>query len=232
MEEPVGEPCDRAGAESERPLRPLPRIIRDQRLAFALVGGLNTVISYAAFLGFTRLGSNWGGDLAVFGAQAIAIPIAFALHRRFVFRVTGHVVPDFGRFVLVNAIPIGVNLVVLPVLTTVLGWPVLLAQLLFTVAWVVASFFLHRGFSFRRTAAEVGSAAKGLPGAVDAPTVDASVGAARSVGAAAVQGGGWGASGPAAAVDVDVVGVQRSAGTPVDRAAGTSVADDVVGEPG
>lgn len=68
--------------------------------------------------------------------------------------MTGPVLPDLGRFLLVTAIPIGVNLAVLPVLTTVFRWPVLLAQLIFTVAWVLASFFLHRGFSFRRRAVE------------------------------------------------------------------------------
>ncbi len=153
------------------------RMIRDQRVAFVLVGGLNTVISYAAFLAFSRLGSIWGGDLAVLGAQAIAVPIAWALHRRFVFRVTGHIVRDFSRFVLVNVIPIGTNLLVLPVLTTVLDWPVLLAQLLFTVAWVVASFFLHRGFSFRRTADDAPAGVGAVPGPADALTAVPSPGA-------------------------------------------------------
>lgn len=134
---------------------PLLRAVRDQRVAFVLVGGLNTAVGYGAFLLFRGMGHLWGGDAAVLAAQAVAIPIAFVLHRRFVFRVTGRVLPDLGRFLLVAAIPIGVNLAVLPVLTTVFRWPVLLAQLIFTVAWVLASFFLHRGFSFRRGAAEV-----------------------------------------------------------------------------
>lgn len=133
---------------------PLLRLVHDQRLAFVLVGGLNTLLSFAAFVLFSRITSLWGGDLAVLGAQLIAIPVAFVLHRTFVFRVTGHVLRDLGRFVLVNAIPITVNLAVLPVLTTVLGWPVLLSQIGFTLVWVISSYFLHRGFSFRRTTAE------------------------------------------------------------------------------
>ncbi len=130
------------------------RLIRDQRVAFLLVGGLNTVISLVAFLVLSQFVHLWGGDVAVLGAQLIAIPCAFVLHRRFVFRVTGHVVRDLGRFALVNVIPVSVNLIVLPILTKGFGVPLLLAQFSFTIVWVIGSFFLHRGFSFRRTAAD------------------------------------------------------------------------------
>lgn len=130
------------------------RLIHDQRVAFVLVGGLNTVLSLAAFSVLSRFVHIWGGDAAVLGAQLVAIPCAFILHRRFVFRVSGHILRDLGRFALVNVIPISVNLAVLPVLTKGFGVPVLIAQVGFTLVWVVGSFFLHRGFSFRRTVAE------------------------------------------------------------------------------
>ncbi len=136
------------------PPGPLLRLIGDQRVAFAVVGGFNTLVSFVAFALFSHLTHLWGGDLAVLGAQLVTIPVAFVLHRRFVFRVSGHVLRDLGRFVLVNLIPITVNLAVLPVLTTVLRWPVLLSQVGFTLVWVISSYFLHRGFSFRRSAHE------------------------------------------------------------------------------
>ncbi len=136
------------------PPGPLLRLIRDQRIAFLLVGGLNTAVGLVGFVLFSRFIHLWGGDGAVLAAQAIAIPFAFVLHRRFVFKVTGHVLRDFSRFVLVNVIPVSVNLAVLPVLTKVFGWHELPAQLAFTVVWVLASFFIHRGFSFRRGAAD------------------------------------------------------------------------------
>ena len=82
-----------------------------------MVGGLNTIIGFIGFALFSHWTDAWGGDVAVLLSQAVAIPIGFTMHRRFVFRVTGHVLRDFGRFVLVNLIPITVNLVVLPVLT-------------------------------------------------------------------------------------------------------------------
>lgn len=132
----------------------LPRWARDQRIAFLLVGGLNTTISLVVFAIVSRFLTVWAGDLALLVTQVVGIPIAFALHRSFVFRVTGHLVRDFGRFLLVNAIPITVNLAVLPVLTSIFHWPVLISQISFTAAWVVSSYFLHRNYSFRRSAHE------------------------------------------------------------------------------
>jgi putative flippase GtrA len=140
------------------------RLIRDQRIAFLLVGVLNTVISLAAFSVLSQFVHTWGGDAAVLGAQLVAIPCAFILHRRFVFRVSGHILRDLRRFALVNVIPISVNLAVLPVLTKGFGVPVLIAQVSFTIVWVIGSYLLHRSFSFRRTAADV-SNALATPGA-------------------------------------------------------------------
>jgi hypothetical protein len=48
------------------------------------------------------------------------------------------------------------NLATLPVLVEALGWPVLLSQLVITGTTVVYAWFAHRGFSFRRGAAERG----------------------------------------------------------------------------
>lgn len=134
------------------------RVIRNQRIAFLLVGALNTAISLCAFLVLSRYVHLWGGDAAVIAAQLVAIPCAFVLHRKFVFRVRGHVLRDLGRFALVNVIPVSANLVVLPVLTAGLGVPVLVAQFGFTIVWVMGSYFLHRSFSFRRTIAANGDA--------------------------------------------------------------------------
>jgi putative flippase GtrA len=123
-------------------------------VAFLLVGAVNTAVGLLAFAVFSQFLHVWGGDGAVLAAQLIAIPSAFALHRRFVFKVHGHLLRDLGRFVLVNVIPITVNLAVLPVLTSGFGFPVVPAQVAFTMVWVLASYFLHRGFSFRRTASD------------------------------------------------------------------------------
>ncbi len=139
---------------------PLLRLIRDQRVAFLVVGGMNTLIGtvwFVLFLWlFPRGAVGYLGSLAC--AHIAAVLCAFVLYRRFVFRVTGHVVRDLGRFELVNLSTLGFNFATLPVLVEVLGWPVLLSQFAITAVTVLYSWFAHRGFSFRRSPAELGLA--------------------------------------------------------------------------
>ena len=139
---------------------PLFRLIRDQRVAFLIVGGMNTVIGTLWFIFFLWLfphgATGYLGALAC--AHIAAVLCAFVLYRRFVFRVTGHVLRDLARFELVNLSTLSFNFIALPVLVEVFGWPVLLSQLIITGATVVYTWFAHRGFSFHRSPAELGVA--------------------------------------------------------------------------
>ena len=139
---------------------PLFRLIRDQRVAFLIVGGMNTAIGTAWFVLFLWLFPHGAiGYLSALAcAHLAAVLCAFVLYRRFVFQVTGHVLRDLARFELVNLSTLSFNFAVLPLLVEVLGWPVLLSQLAITGATVVYSWFAHRGFSFRRSRAELGVA--------------------------------------------------------------------------
>jgi putative flippase GtrA len=139
---------------------PLFRLIRDQRVAFLIVGGMNTVIGTAWFLLFQWLFPHRAiGYLgALLCAHVAAVLCAFVLYRRFVFRVTGHVLRDLARFELVNLSTLGFNFATLPVLVEVFGWPVVPSQLAITGATVIYAWFAHRGFSFRRSHAELGEA--------------------------------------------------------------------------
>jgi putative flippase GtrA len=134
------------------------RLVRDQRVSFLIVGGINTVVGFGLYAAFT----TWvfhdvylGYTLSLIVSYAIAIVIAFVLYRRFVFRVTGHVVRDFLRFISVYAVSIGINLVALPVLVELVGIPPILAQAVILVITTVVSFVGHRSFSFRRAAPSV-----------------------------------------------------------------------------
>ena len=139
---------------------PLFRLIGDQRVAFLIVGGMNTAIGTAWFVAFLWLFPH--GAIGYLGALACAhlaaVLCAFVLYRKFVFRVTGHVLRDLARFELVNLSTLSFNFAALPLLVEVLGWPVLLSQLFITGATVVYTWFAHRGFSFRRSRAELGLA--------------------------------------------------------------------------
>lgn len=154
-EERIRPPAGMAGVPG-----PLFRLVRDQRVAFLLVGGMNTAIGTLWFVLFLWLFPR--GTVGYLGAllcaYSSAVLCAFVLYRRFVFRVTGHVFRDLFRFALVNLSTLGFNFVTLPLLVEVLGWPVLLSQFAITGVTVVYSWFAHRGFSFRRSPAELGLA--------------------------------------------------------------------------
>jgi putative flippase GtrA len=133
----------------------LRRLVRDERVAFLIVGGINTVIGfglYAALTVWVFHDVYLGYTLSLVVSYAIAILVAFVLYRRFVFRVTGHVVRDFLRFIAVYAVSISINLVALPVLVELVGIPPILAQAIILVITTIVSFVGHRSFSFRRAA--------------------------------------------------------------------------------
>jgi putative flippase GtrA len=134
---------------------PLFRLIRDQRVAFLLVGVANTVIGTAWFVVFQLLLQRWIGYMGVLlCAHIAAVLCAFVLYRTFVFVVHGHVLRDLVRFEMVNLTALGINAVLLPLLVELAHWPVLVAQLSIVSVTVIVSFFGHRGFSFRRSAAD------------------------------------------------------------------------------
>ena len=149
------------------------RLIRDQRIAFLVVGAFNTGVGYLLFVLFDflvgrqvtpALGASAASVVTLLCAHVVAPMIAFVLHRNLVFRVRGHALRDFVRFQAVYVVTFSINIVLLPVLV-LLGIPTLLAQLLITVVTVVISWFGHKYFSFRRPkqVAEL----PGEPGAVD-----------------------------------------------------------------
>lgn len=144
--------------EEKAPPGFLLRLIRDQRAAFLIVGGINTVAGFGFFvLADLTLGSVIDaaagpvvGSLVVLAvAHVLGVLFAFVLHRRFVFKVTGHVLRDLVRFESVYLVALGINAVTLPLLVA-FGIPRLVAQALITLVTTVVSYVGHRFFSFRR----------------------------------------------------------------------------------
>jgi putative flippase GtrA len=137
---------------------PLLRLIRDQRVAFLLVGAANTAIGFFWFVLFQlTVGAVVGqyGYLATLGCAHVAsVLCAFVLYRRFVFRVHGHVLRDLGRFELVYLVALAVNYAALPLLVEFFHITPILAQAVIVVATTTISWFGHRGFSFRRKPGE------------------------------------------------------------------------------
>lgn len=134
------------------------RLVRDQRVAFLIVGATNTVVGFALFIACERTLGRWvdgtagtvAGSLATLTVSHIlGVLFAFALYRRFVFRVEGHVWSDLARFESVYLTSLGINMVALPVLVEC-GVSRIVAQAIITVGLTALSYFGHRHFSFRR----------------------------------------------------------------------------------
>jgi len=147
---------------------PLFRLVRDRRVAFLVVGGINTFVGTAWFVLFQLLLRDSLGDytyMASLGcAHVAAVLTAFVLYRRFVFRVRGHVWVDLARFEVVNLSALGINAVALPFVVEVLGLVPIVAQLLVTCVTALVSYFGHRDFSFRRRPSDVPGPTPGTEG--------------------------------------------------------------------
>ncbi|WP_162621904.1 GtrA family protein [Microbacterium suaedae] len=139
---------------------PLLRFFADRRIAFLVVGGINTGVGFVWFIIFSTLFDHWfpGAAWTVFAiitcAQITSTISAFFLYRHAVFRVRGHVWLDFFRFQLVYLTAFVLNHVVVPPLVLWLGMDKILAQFLFTFVFAVMSWFGHSRFSFRRSGKE------------------------------------------------------------------------------
>lgn len=147
---------------------PLLRVVRDRRLAFLLVGGVNTVVGALWFVLFDHLVGSWWGNrghyLGLVLTYVCAVLCAFVLHRTLVFRVRGRVWGDLVRYSSVSVTAFGVNVVLLGLLVDGAGWRPVPAQLLITLVTTVVSWVGHNTFSFRRPAADPAGREAASPG--------------------------------------------------------------------
>jgi putative flippase GtrA len=131
---------------------PLLDLVKNDKLAFLVVGAANTLIGGGWFLLFqTTVGQLAGYMVSLVLAHIAAVLCAFVLYRRLVFRVTGHVWRDLVRFEMVYLSALAVNAVLLPLSVEVLGIPPIPSQFLIVFVTAVMSYFGHKYFSFRRT---------------------------------------------------------------------------------
>lgn len=149
MNDGANEGIDEAGGA--QPAGPLQRLIRDQRLLFLLVGGANTAFSTALFAGLVLLfGPGVPSAVSLTIAWVVSLLLVFNVYRHLVFRVSGHALRDFLRFVSVNLASFLVNAGALTLLVEILGLPAIPVQIVITIAVAVFNYFGHKYFSFRR----------------------------------------------------------------------------------
>lgn len=130
---------------------PLLRLIKDRRVAFLIVGVINTVVGFTWFAIFElTIGRLWGYMATLLFAHVASVLCAFILYRRFVFRVRGHVWLDLARFESIYLVSLGINAVLLPLLVEFAGLVPIVAQALIVFVTTLVSYIGHSRFSFRR----------------------------------------------------------------------------------
>lgn len=132
------------------PPGPLLKVVKDQRVAFLLVGGANTAFSTGLFIVLALAFPQTPSFVLLSVSWTISLIAVFFVYRKLVFRVKGHVWLDLGRFALVNLTSLLVNVALLSLFADLLKFPKIPTQLAITLLSVVISYFGHRHFSFRR----------------------------------------------------------------------------------
>jgi len=131
-------------------------LVADERVRFLVIGGVNTLLGYGLFAAFQLAAGHVIGYLgSLYASYVVAIVIAFALHRRFTFRVagTGNIALDLLRYAGVSVVALAVNTAALPVLVELAGLHPLAAQAIMVVVTALISYVGHKFFSFRRARA-------------------------------------------------------------------------------
>jgi putative flippase GtrA len=132
------------------PPGPLMNVVKDQRVAFLLVGGVNTAFSTGLFIALALAFPQAPSFILLSASWTISLIAVFFVYRKLVFRVKGHVWLDLGRFALVNLRSLLVIIGLLSLFADLLNFPRIPTQLAITLLSVVISYFGHRHFSFRR----------------------------------------------------------------------------------
>ncbi|MFK0241028.1 GtrA family protein [Microbacterium sp. NPDC090281] len=144
---------DNGELDQDAPDGPFLRLFKDRRVAFVIVGIINTAVGFGWFVLFEfTIGKLWGYMATLLFAHVASVLCAFVLHRRFVFKVRGHVWLDLARFESVYLVALAVNAILLPVLVEFANIPPIPAQALIVFVTTMVSWFGHSRFSFRRKA--------------------------------------------------------------------------------
>ena len=118
-------------------------------LRFLAVGAFNFAFGYGIFALFWFLfGGEWLDWVIVIVTTVIGITESFLTHRFITYRATGCWWREYLRFYVVYGLQTLVNLAVIRVCVTILGWNAYAVQLITLVALTIASYWAHKLYSF------------------------------------------------------------------------------------
>ena len=125
----------------------------DVRFRFLVIGAINTGFGYALFpLLFLLLGKRVHYLGVAILSHAIAVAIAFVLHRRYAFRAEGPWLPQYLRFNVGYLASFGIGLAGMALLVGRAHWSPLVAQPVLMTVTIVLSYLWHSRVSFRTRA--------------------------------------------------------------------------------
>jgi len=123
----------------------------DQKIRFLLVGGYNTIFSFLLFCLLEFLFRDYFHYLVIlFLSHIISVLNSFLNFRFFVFRSKGHI---FSEYIRINIVYLGYyisNALLLYLLQDLFHIHILVSQFICTCILMVATYFAHKHFSFKK----------------------------------------------------------------------------------
>ena len=129
-----------------------PGLWRDNRqLRYLVVGAWNTAAGYCIFaLLYLAVGKSVDYMVIAVVSHILAVTQSFVMQRRVVFRSQANAWAEYLRFHVAHQGSLGLGLILLPIFVEVAGLSPLFAQAIATAIVVIASYFVHRHFTFRK----------------------------------------------------------------------------------
>ena len=132
-------------------VRRLSGLLAQQEVRYLIAGGWNTLFGYGVFVGLLYLLQRWVHYMVLaVVCNVLAITMAFATHKLFVFRTRGNVLREYLKFYGVQGVATVVGLVALPFCVEVLKISPYVAPLLILIVTLAVSYVGHKHFSFRK----------------------------------------------------------------------------------
>lgn len=122
--------------------------VRRRSLRFLFVGGTNTAFGVSIFPALVWLLGRRDYLFALAISQVTSLLLAFTLHKLFVFRSHGRLLPEFIRFASFYIGVYAVNWAALPFLVEVAHVPPIYAQWGFAAVVLAGSYFWHSHVTF------------------------------------------------------------------------------------
>ncbi len=126
-------------------------ILHRQETRFVIAGAWNTLVGYLVFLLFYHLLKDEAGTSFILcAAYAVSLLQAFLVQRYCVFGAEGPIIRQLGRFAAANTVVFVANLITLPLAISHIPAPPPVLQAGFVLLSTVASYIVHKNYSFAR----------------------------------------------------------------------------------